>query len=144
MTQPSPTDITADIADLAPEDRVFLTTEGYRVKVKVVLSDHTSPIGAHVFQLSGSIVGADGKALRRSDGSPAVHDLRRTHHQLSDAMSDPVIGLAVARIACVNDTVTAEKHRELIKAAVRGGDAGVVTAAAQAARKASEAAATET
>jgi len=140
MSDETPTDITADIADLAPEDRVFLTNEGHRVKVKVVLSDSTSNIGAFVFQLSGSIVGVDGKALHRSDGSPAVHDLKRTHHQLSDAMSDPVKGLEMARLACVRDTVTAEKHRDLIKAAVRGGDVGLATAAGQAARKAAEAA----
>lgn len=138
----APTDVTESIPDLAPEDRVFLTAEGYRVKVKAVLSDETSPIGAFVFMLSGSIVGEDGKALRRSSGSPAVHDLRRTHHQMSDAMSDPVIGLTAARLSCVADTVRAEKHRDLIKAAVTGG-AGLATAAAQAARKAAEAATKE-
>jgi len=136
---PTPVDITESIADLAPEDRVFLTADGWRIKVKVVLSDETSAIGAGVFQLSGSIVGEDGKALLRSGGAPAVHSLGRTHHQLSHKMSDPVMGLHAARLECVAETITAEKHRDLIKATVKG-EAGVATASGQAARKAAEAA----
>lgn len=135
---PGPIDVTADFTDLAPEDRVYRDPSGYLVKVKAILSDDTSRHGAEIFELSGSIVGADGKALLRHDGQLAVHSLSRKHHQLAHAMSDPVVGLEVQRLACVTETVTAERHHQLLKAATDN-RAGVVTASAQTARKAAEA-----
>lgn len=136
-------DVTGDFVDLAPEDRVYRDASGYLVKVKVILSDETSRMGAEVFQVTGAIIGADGKALRREDGKLAVYDRGRTHHQLSHAMSDPVVGLEAARLACVDDTVRAERHHQMIKAAAQSGEAGVVTARMQADRKAAEAARAE-
>lgn len=144
----APTNVTSRFDDLAPEDTIYETPDGYLIKVKtlwddeVVLSDprlaRRSTHGAECFRVTGAIVGADGKALRRDCGQHAVHDLKRTHTHHADKFEDPTIGLERARLKCVEDTVRAEKHYQML----RGGySPGVVTISSQAERKAAEAAA---
>jgi len=144
----APEDVTADFSDLAPEDRVYrCPSSGYLVKVKVVVPEPVkidsaaapTSLGHELFELSGSIVGQDGKCLRRNDGSLAVHKLKQTHHLMSDAAADPVVGVERARIACVVLTVRAERHHQLKQAAIDDPGTGLVTATMQAARKAAEA-----
>lgn len=132
----TPRNVSADTPDLNAEDQVYETDDGYRVKVKVLwesLSEH----GAEMFLVTGAIVGSDGKAKLRADGSPAVHQLGRRHYLYSDAMVDPVVGLEKARLACVAETVRAEKHHQMIGG--YGAQAqGLASQAAFMARKAAE------
>lgn len=142
-----PRNVTTWFADLAPEDAIYQTSDGYLVKVKVLWDDtpvahdgdlaYRSQHGAERFVVTGSIVGADGKTLRRDTGDHAIHDLRRGHTHHADQDQDPTIGIEVARLKCVADTVRAEKHYQIL----RGGyTPGLVSKGQQAARKAAEAA----
>lgn len=141
-----PRNVTGRFSDLAPEDAVYETTDGYLIKVKVLWDDtaitddpglaYRSQHGAERFTVTGSIVGADGKTLRRDTGDHAIHDLRRGHTHHADRDQDPAIGIEIARLKCVADTVRAEKHYQMLAG---GYTPGVVSKGQQAERKAAEA-----
>ena len=142
----APQDVTDEFVDLAPEDRIYRTAEGWLIKVKVLWDDTQddelgsvagSFHGAERFFVTGSIVGLDGKALRRADGRLAVYNQSHRHHHHADALQDPELGLEIARLACVEATVTAEKHHQMVS----GYRPGFTSVSAQRARKAAEAAA---
>lgn len=147
-TSNAPRNVTPRFADLAPEDAIYETADGYLVKVKVLWDDtpvaddpglaYRSQHGAERFVVTGSIVGADGKTLRRDTGDHAIHDLRRGHTHHADRDQDPAIGIEIARLKCVADTVRAEKHYQMLAG---GYTPGLVSKGQQAARKAAEAAA---
>lgn len=115
--QPPPPaeNITGTLSDLAPEDQVYRTTEGYIVKVKTLLDEQQSAQSTPVLKLSGSICGADGKALRLAGGAPAVFDLAQTAHLMAYAEGDPMAEIEDARLRCVAATVLAEKKRLAIE-----------------------------
>lgn len=123
--RPKIVNVSSQFADLNPEDAIYETDEGYLVKVKTIWDDTPvepdpmlavgSQHGAERFLVTGSIVGADGKALRRDDGRHAVHDLKRSHVHNADRLEDPSVGLEFARLKCVEDTVRAEKHYQMLR-----------------------------
>lgn len=123
-------DITDSLPDLAQEDRVFRSASGYVVKVKCVLSRADGWAGGHVahVNLSGSICGADGKALPRRDGSLSVWDLKQSHVFKADGDDDPAAALQVSRLRCVAATIRAEKARQTLTDHTEGAVAGLVTA----------------
>jgi hypothetical protein len=140
--------VTDRFSDLAPEDAIYETADGYLVKVKTLWDDtsieddpalaRASLHGAEKFRVTGAIVGADGKALRRECGQHAVYNLGQTHTHHADRLENPTAGLELARLRCVAATVRAEKHYQML----HGGYApGIARISEQAARKAAEAAA---
>lgn len=140
--------VTDRFTDLAPEDAIYETSDSYLVKVKTLWDDtpveedptlaRASVHGAERFHVTGSIVGADGKAMRRECGKLAIHDKGQTHTHHADKFENPTAGLELARLRCVADTVRAEKHYQML----HGGYApGIARISEQAARKAAEAAA---
>lgn len=139
--------VTDRFADLAPEDAIYETADGYLVKVKTLWDDtsieddpalvRASVHGAERFRVTGSIVGSDGKALRRECGKHAIFDLGQSHSHHADRLENPTAGLELARLRCVAATVRAEKHYQML----HGGYApGIARISDQAARKAAEAA----
>lgn len=108
--------VTGEISGLEAEDQVYRTDDGYLIKVKVLWLERASGPGAERFQVSGAIVGRDGKALRRQDGTPAVYQLGQTAGVGADALHDPEVGLEVARLQCVRETLAAHKHEQALLA----------------------------
>jgi len=130
---PAAENITGTLSDLAPEYQCYRTAEGYGVKVKTLLDEQQSAQSTPVRKLSGSICGADGKALRRDDGAPAIFDLAQTAHLMAMATADPVAAIEDARLRCVEATVLAEKTRLAIEGQLYQG-AGLSTLAERQAR----------
>lgn len=139
--------VTDRFADLAPEDAIYETADGYLVKVKTLWDDtpieddpelvRASVHGVERFRVTGSVVGADGKALRRECGKHAIFNLGQSHSHHADRLENPTAGLELARLRCVAATVRAEKHYQML----HGGYApGIARISDQAARKAAEAA----
>lgn len=126
------TDITDKTDGLAQEDRLFRTADGFVIKVKCVLNppDPRTPDHVAYVTLSGSVCGADGKALKRRDGSLAVWELKRSHVFMAHGDDDPMASLQESRLKCVLDTIRAEKARQAITDHVEGVTPGMVTAAA--------------
>lgn len=130
-------DVTDQLADLNPEDRVYRTADGFFVKVKTLHDEAFSGHGRETFRLSGSICGPDGKALRRPDGSPVVLDMQRMHQHLAHSAQPVEAGLDQARGLCIAETVQAERNAQVL----RGTAVGVASLQAFNARKKAEAAA---
>lgn len=98
--------------DRNDEDRVYRVGEGKDaalVKVKTFHDRAASRHGAEVYRVTGAMAGADGKALRRADGSPAVQSLGRSLTVQADQDVDLVVEIEKARFACVRDTLRAEQ-----------------------------------
>lgn len=108
--------VSGEFADLEAEDQVYRTEDGYLVKIKILWLGRQSGPGAERFQVSGSIVGRDGKALRRPCGAPAVYSLGQTAGIGADALHDPEVGLEIARLQCVRETLAAHKHEQALLA----------------------------
>ena len=138
MQTPPPADnISKQLVDLAPEDQVYRTSEGYVVKVKTLLDEQQSSRSTPVFRLTGSICGNDGKALRLQDSRFAIYDLAQTAHLNADRLGDPLAGLEDARLRCVAAPVLAEKTRQIIDWQL-GRGAGIATVASRQARQDAE------
>lgn len=134
-------EITAELQDLAAEDRVFATGDGFVVKVKVFRVSEISHDGNHGHvakcELVAAICGQDGKALRRADGAVAKWELGRTHHFKATGAADQVRALTDSCLLCVAEAVRAEKIRSLVEGHEENVPA-LVTRAEYQARKAAE------
>lgn len=126
-------EVTDEFEGLAPEDKVYRTAEGYLVKVKCVRGP--SGHGAEDIHVTPSIVGRDGKALRREDGELCIHREGVSHTHKADAFHEPEIALEISRRLAVRAGVNAERHYQMLNRT-----AHVVTRDQLAARKAEEAA----
>jgi len=144
-TAPPPSaNVTDEFAGLAPEDRVYRHPSGYLVKVKTLHDDRPrlevaegfpSRHGRESYLISGSIVGADGKTLRRPNGDLAIYDLKSSLHHHAERACDPVIEMEHARLRCVEETVNAEKNLQMATTPT----SGLASITQQQARKAAEA-----
>lgn len=136
-------EITETIADRAPEDFYFRTSNGYTIKVKLfALELHPGERDSGMVDklgLSGAICTAEGKALLRHDGSLAVHNLGQTFLFSSHADADYAAHLAQAMMLCVAATVRAEKILDVTRGYAEG-QRPLVTLQEYASRKAREAA----
>lgn len=127
--------VTAEFSDLAPEDKVYRTAEGFTVKVKCLYESRSTGSGPLLCHLSGSLVGPDGKALRLPDGDLAVYRLGRGHSHHFHVQEDPRTRLEWSRLQCVRETVNHHLHQNMLREYTEGLD----TVDGQVARKAAEA-----
>lgn len=138
-------DVTDEFSDLAPEDRIYRAADHTLVKVKALITESPPDLGGvslgyvAVISLTGSICGADGKALRR-DGEPIVWRLNYRHYLKAEGDDRPAEKLEEARRFCAVQTLRAEKAYQLLNTYRESPLPGLVTAADYAARKAAEAA----
>lgn len=131
-------DVTADVVGLAPEDRIYRAADGSLVKVKAFDDDEVDHGFAASVILTGSICGADGKALKRSDDTPAVWRRGVRHNVVGDAPGDPAGEIEAARRRCVLITLSAERQKAGVRDAADGPTQGIVRRSAYKARKRAE------
>lgn len=93
--------------DWNPEDRVYAHGDD-RVKVKTWHDAKASGHGREVYRFSGSIVGPDGKAIRRDNGEPAVQDRGHSLTVHADSETNLIRDIERERFECVRITVRAE------------------------------------
>lgn len=129
-------EVTSQIDGLAPEDAVFRHPgSGFLVKVKLLrdIAGELAISSPGLCHLSGSIVGPDGKTLRREDDTLALWKQGQTWAHRGHRYMRPDQAADRQRRKCALMTVAAELNRQLF-----GELGGVATVEDYAARKVAE------